>query len=274
MAEEIKLMTVSLETTSSIDYPRILLTGEWLIELGFLPETLVSAVYDNGVLTLKAQGTGMDQYSRLVPELRRKKGQLFQVLYTNRNKGNTISGTYTRCQFLDLDIYGTFLSRLGFRADNLLIVHSSHKQILIKKLEPQDLGLNNDMTLTTYLVRQRVICNKTVPAITLDGKWLDDAGFKINTSAHITYEDDGHTMIFTPHPHQQPVRRGAFPKYLNFNRKWCYDIYVPRVRFSGQWLADVGYQIDDPLVLAYRHNKIILKKLDLSKFFDEAPLTN
>jgi len=252
-----KLMRVDQKRLGKVVYPRIFFTNEVLKIFDFEPETMVSALNEDGVLKLVAQGVGLDVYKNIVGDVRSKKGQLFQVLNNIYRYGKKCWG---------LSIEGSWLKRLGFAIDELLLVRFSTRVIEIKKLDSQILGLESDMRLTTL----RIYNNSGVPSIMIFGSLLDVCGFKIGESAVLTYTDGGRTLSFIPHKGKRTTfSREGIPPQINVRskkRKYL-EKPVPMIQFSGLWLTEAGYEVGEHFLIAYKENLLIIKKINVDAFF-------
>lgn len=259
---DIKLMMTGHKTMGNRVYPRILFTGDWLIKLGFEIEALVSAIYEDGVLRLKAHGTGVEVYKLLVPEIRRKKGQLFQVLNTARSKG----------RHLDLAIDGSWLKDQGFQVGDPLVVRYTQRLIEIKKLDVHDLGFDKDDEFRLINVGKRTEHGRVFPRILLATSWLEEIGFHIGRLAKATYLDDG--MNFTLCDQAEKIPRTARnmkqPPYVTIGytkRTARPHKTVSSFSLTGSWLDELGYQVGDYLLLGIRKHQITLKQLDPQTLF-------
>jgi hypothetical protein len=252
MMKEIQLMTVNQKTIGNVVHPRIFFNGDWLIKLGFKLETLVSAIYENDVLTLKACGTGISTYKQIVSHIRAKKGQLFQVTKDWYSKSSS------------LVIEGNWLKRQGILVDDLLVVQFLNTCIKIRKIQHTDLNLNDDMNLSCVQLRRF----KNNPCFYIYVRGGIDCHFKIGGSAKITYQDNDHIMIFTPV--ESPCNANTGGKVVSpsqINVVPSNVPHLPLIRAGGKWLAALGYEIGESVIIAYKANQVILKKLDFTQFF-------
>jgi len=260
---EIKLITVGHKTIGNVVYPRILFTGDWLIELGFLPETIVSAIYENNVLKLSAHGIGMEVYQNIVRDVRKKHGQIFQALktmpsvnkHTNRN--------------LDLAIDGEWLRGQGFNIGDILIVRLSPKLIEIKRFDPYSVGFDQCDELRLIQVGK----SRVFPRIVIKASWLNNYGFSPGSVAKITYSND--MMCFSSCEAPPPIPRGTKQRShitigtAKRKRKRIPDRLIPTFSLTGIWLEDMGYRIGDYLLLGIRQNHISLKHLNSQSLFEQ-----
>lgn len=128
---DIKVMVVgSAKSDSNRRRPRIRLAGFWLENIGFEVDTLVTADYDNGSIVLKSQGTGIDTYTRLVRQVRKKHSSLLQVTLESHNRKQTPH----------LEVKGFWLEKLSFTIGSVIVIRFEYGLIHIKLLDLEKLG--------------------------------------------------------------------------------------------------------------------------------------
>lgn len=128
---ETKVMVVGSAKTQDINHrsPRIRLSGNYLDELGFEHESLVTASCHNNSITLKLEGKGMDTYNRIVKGLLGSGSRLLQVRNQKNNKRVVPH----------LDIKGYWMEDIGFKIGSVIVVRSVQGEINIKALELDEL---------------------------------------------------------------------------------------------------------------------------------------
>lgn len=259
MTNEITLMTVDQKTIGHVLYPRILFNDDWLIKRGFEFETLVSAIFEDGFLILKACGYGISAYKEIVTEVRAKLGQLFYVAIDPDSKKTV------------LVIEGSWLERLGFKIGDLIVVQVIDGCLKVKKLLPKDVGFNHDMFLNFIIVGQD---SKNKPLIFKCATWIHDTDFKIGGSAMLTHHDLGQTITLSApqlvscHPSKNR-RADDSPTQINITNILAprNRAPIPKIAFKGKWLTKYGYEPGDPLLIGYQSDLIVFKKIDLAIFF-------
>jgi hypothetical protein len=272
MNEDIKLMMVDQKTkqrTNGSTYatvPRILFSGNCLIKLGFQLETLVSAIFEKDVLKLQAHDTGIEEYMRLVSDVRKRKGQVFQVLNTPRSDGI----------YLDLAIEGDFLTRLGFKVGDVFVVRFTHKLIEIKKINPYAFGFQTDVSFRLMTVGKRPEygrkkgINRVLPRIYFKSAWLIDYGFHASSTVSVAYTDN--SICFVPCKEVINVPRNLKqPPYINIGKATPSrqpEKVVPIFSLTGIWLQDLGYNIGDYLLVGVRQNDMKLVRLNPKTLFE------
>jgi hypothetical protein len=130
---ETKVMVVS-RTKSRVGKKyrsAIRLSGLWLDAIGFDCGTLAKADYQNGSITLKASGKGLDTYNGLVREVMDNKAGLFQVcLQKSHGKSYPV-----------INIVGFWVEELGFSIGSVFVVMYEYGVIHIKLLDLRGLTL-------------------------------------------------------------------------------------------------------------------------------------
>lgn len=259
MTHEIILMTIEAKTIGHVVYPRILFNEDWLIKRGFEFETLVSAIFEDGFLILKAYGYGISAYKEVVSEVRAKLGQLFYVAIDPDSKKKV------------LVIEGSWLERLGFKTGDLIVVQVLDGCLKVKKLLPKDVGFNHEMFLTFIIVGQDI---RNRPFIFKCATWLHDTDFKIGGSATLMHHDLGQTITLSSpqlgscHPNRNRRSDGS-PTQINITNILAprNRAPIPKIAFKGKWLAKYGYEPGDQLLIGYQPDLIVFKKIELALFF-------
>ncbi len=128
---EIKVMAVGSAKTKGLKRrPRIRLAGFWLNAIGFTPDSLVTARYENKSITFKAEGAGLHTYKALVRRNRADNSGLLQVTEEFHNKKRTPH----------FEVKGFWLEMLGFTIGSIIVVKYEYGSISIKLLELDKLG--------------------------------------------------------------------------------------------------------------------------------------
>ena len=100
--------------------PKVSLWGDWLNEIGFWPDTLVSITIESGHITLAAQAN-IHQYREVVPIARKEKMQLVQVTVHNGKPY--------------IELTPDAPHRAGFGAEDILTITYGFGGIVLQKLD-------------------------------------------------------------------------------------------------------------------------------------------
>jgi hypothetical protein len=117
---------------------KIRLTGDWMAELGFVTNAVVTATATPGAVTFKLQENGIENYHTLVKHARENKGQVIQV----HRDG------YTRC----LEVGGAFLDKTEFGVDDTFIAFYEHGLIHVNRLDFESFGFNKARGLSPHYI--------------------------------------------------------------------------------------------------------------------------
>jgi hypothetical protein len=111
--------------------PRIRLAGFWLEDIGFGPDSLVTAQFGEGSIELRPHGKGVDAYSRIVKQVRETHSCLLQV----RNE------LHNRKRVPHFEVKGLWLEEYGFVTGSVIAVRYSFGYINVKLLDMGKLGI-------------------------------------------------------------------------------------------------------------------------------------
>lgn len=127
-----KVMVVGSEKASSDGRrkPRIRFAGYWLNDMGFSPDSLVMATYNQEVIDLKVVGYGPDAYKSIVKQVRTNRAALLQVREEIHNKKKTPH----------LEVKGVWLENLGFKIGSLIVTRIDYGHIQIGLINLDKLG--------------------------------------------------------------------------------------------------------------------------------------
>jgi hypothetical protein len=103
--------------------------GEWLKEIGFLCDKLVSIEEENGILILKVHENSLETYTKLTKGRFENKVRLIQI--GSKKKGNNISPTF--------DLKGRWFENLGFRTGTVACAFFEHGVIRLKIIDIDNL---------------------------------------------------------------------------------------------------------------------------------------
>ena len=239
----VKLLVVGTKTVEPLVYPKITLD-----EMCWQEDSLVLATCENERIILKPCGHGISAYKAVVTDVRKNRGQLF---YATKD---------------ELIIDGDWLHRAGFRPGELIYAKKVGENVEIHKLSPHDVGLPDDMALSFTTVH---FCARKTPTIRISQQFLRESEFKVGGSASLTHENNAQLFtiekpISTSCSQRSSTRSDGSPTQLNIRYKKLRD--VPVIEFRGRWLAHYGYAPGDVIVIAYKPNLIMLKKLDVATF--------
>jgi len=106
--------------------PRIWLHGDWMNEIGFTPDTLVTVAAEQGCITFTAHNKEII-YSEIVKYARKHKMKLIQVATT----------TYEQPL---INMKGSHVDRAGFACDDMIAAYYEYGVIKLQKFDPQKFG--------------------------------------------------------------------------------------------------------------------------------------
>jgi len=116
--------------SSHVNYPHdpfLDISGHWLSDIGFAPDTIVTASMTKGLITLSAWMDKTKSYSELVQFARKNK---YQIIQTRKNQ---LAAT--------LEIPGYLLANAGFAFGGIIGVYYAYGRIKFFKPDLQKLGL-------------------------------------------------------------------------------------------------------------------------------------
>lgn len=128
---ETKIMVVgSCKTTNENKRrPRIRISGFWLADIGFAPDTLVSCSSEQGKLVFEAQGFGMETYLKVAKEVLKSGSRLLQVKNELHNKKRTPH----------FEVKGEWLKQSGFPIGQVIAVQWEYGRIVVRALDIEKL---------------------------------------------------------------------------------------------------------------------------------------
>jgi len=115
---------------SDREYPKAKLTGEWLAEYGFTPDSVVTVTSEVGVMTFTLRNESIEKYSELVKFARLHKMKIIQV------RQILARGKYYTCMVTT----GSCVEKSGFVKGESLIAVCEQGQIKLQKLDLFKLG--------------------------------------------------------------------------------------------------------------------------------------
>ncbi|MDP4093570.1 MAG: hypothetical protein Q8920_09435 [Bacillota bacterium] len=133
---ETRLLIVGSAKTKDIKRrrPRIRLSGFWLNEIGFKPDSLISIMYESNTINLRLVGTGMETYQNLVKGILKRNHGLLQVKNEVSNNKKTPH----------LEVKGYWVEDLGFKVGDVILVQSEFGVINIQLLDLEKVGIKNN----------------------------------------------------------------------------------------------------------------------------------
>jgi len=108
--------------------PKIRLFGQWMTDVGFVPDALATAKSEPGTITFTLQNEGIESYRELVKYARERNLKLFQVNREHRKPGPYIW------------VMGQCLSKAGFGIGDVLMAVYEYGLIKLQKLDFAELG--------------------------------------------------------------------------------------------------------------------------------------
>jgi hypothetical protein len=125
-----KIITVSTKRANGKVAPKILISGDWLNEIGFKIGKLFSVKYLKGSLILKLEGDpSIDNYEQVVKVL--LKDNSFSLLRVYNNT----SSIKNKDKFPTIHIVGLRLNKLGFAVGSFVAVVYEYGIIKLKLLD-------------------------------------------------------------------------------------------------------------------------------------------
>jgi len=124
----IKLITMKSEKSRyGGRFPKIQLSGRWLADVGFIPESVATAKVEKGIFTLKLQENGAEKYGELVKFARKNGMRIVQVRSQHREVPLII-------------ISGSICDKAEFGNEDILVATFSYGNIELRKLDFAKLG--------------------------------------------------------------------------------------------------------------------------------------
>ena len=109
--------------------PKVRLAGNWLKEIGFEYGSLVTADAECGSITLNLRGSGTDTYKSIVTQLLNKRDS--RLFHVRRNRQVKKYSPF-------LEITGQWLTNLGFKIGDFVVMKATNQTINIKPLNLSD----------------------------------------------------------------------------------------------------------------------------------------
>ncbi len=129
-----KIMIVGSAKSHNINKrrPRIRISGFWLNEIGFEIGSIVTSHYENGRITLKLEGKGLDTYNRVVKTLiDSNDSDLLQVRKDYVNNKPTPN----------IQMNGYWLDNYGFHIGSVIIVIFNYGFLDIRAIDIDNLAI-------------------------------------------------------------------------------------------------------------------------------------
>ena len=128
---ETKIMVVGSckTTTKNKRRPRIRISGFWLVDIGFVPETLVSGSSEQGKLVFEAHGLGIETYQKVVKDVLKSGSKLLQVKNELHNKKRTPH----------FEVKGQWLEACGFSIGKVIAIQYEYGRITVHGLDIEKL---------------------------------------------------------------------------------------------------------------------------------------
>lgn len=127
LEKNVRLINVSKarDHKTGVFRPWAFIWGDWLNDIGFTPDTLMTVASEPGCITFTAQRAPII-YSEIVRHARKNKMQLLQVSYK--------TGQLTNATVISMR--GSRLERAGFGMDDIFYVTYEYGVIKLQKLDP------------------------------------------------------------------------------------------------------------------------------------------
>ena len=254
---ETQILTVTSILCQRKEKPKLLFTGPILAALGFNAKSLVVAKSAGDTITLESRGTGIEAYKQAVSEVREKGHTTVEVINLDKS--------------LSIILSGDWLLNSGFKTGDVVIARFETGVITVKRLDLLELGFSINDVIKTKVHKIQIAVNKKkrVPRVLFSGHWLDDIGFQAGQYAKITYQNE--MITFETGREAGDIsdlynKNHGRPPKVKIHKTPCYNGYAPCFQLKGEWLSAEGFQIGDTLVVLYEHERIRVKRLDISKY--------
>lgn len=250
-----KIMVVGSEKGVQRPKPRMRLSGLWLNEIGFTDNSLATAEYEAGKMTIKLKGSGLDTYSQVVRGVIAAKAGLLQVKPAPFNKIHTPH----------LEIKGYWLEGWGFAIGSVFVVKAEYGLINISlmELEPAQVMTSKIMVVGREIPRQ-----PSSPRLRLTGYWLDAAGFTYDRLAAVEYQP-GRITINLQDLRIDCSRPGlviaAKAGLLRVKPTYCNKNVTSHIEIKGAWLEDFGFKVGSTFVVKAGYGLINIYLIDLEQ---------
>lgn len=129
-----KIMIVGSAKSHNINKrrPRIRISGFWLNEIGFEIDSIFTCLYENGKITLKLEGKGVDTYNRAVKSLIGSNNSgLLQVRKDYVNNKPTPN----------IQMKGYWLDNYGFHIGSVIIVSFKYGFLDVRVIDIDKLAI-------------------------------------------------------------------------------------------------------------------------------------
>ena len=242
--------------TSDKSKPRIRLPQKLLEDAGFELDTIVTLAMHDDILTIKAEGKGLDVYERLVSDIRKNGHQLETVSYDRSVKG------------FHLLMTGDFLLSNGFKTGDIILIGYEKGIIKIKRLCHTQLGFEDitDMKNKIFTVHTVTSRKKKIPTLELKARWLENMGFEIGNSITVSHVFDvfNEDMLLLEADGAQKTTSDK--TYLRSIKLRASSEKLPRFQLMGHFLKEDGFNLGDKVIVRYGQGFMMIKTLDLDKF--------
>ena len=230
--------------------PQLMLIGHWLNDVGFTPATFVNVTCIDDTLILKACGTGIEDYRKLVTHITPVE-QIVSVTIRVK-KGIPLP---------HIVLNGNGLTRHGFRTGDIIEVDIMYGVICIKRINLLPYEFNPSLTMKKHVfhVHRGRHKGQSIPKINLTGKWLIDIGFTSEMSVAVSYSNN--QIIFKPHPKVKQFKpTQGKPPLIAISHLSTKEL--PYFGLKGLWLDELGYSIKTPFLVHYTKGLIQITRLD------------
>jgi len=228
--------------------PRIVCSGSWLPDMGFVTGALVQAIPEPDGMSFTLCDENIRRYSELSRSTDEQNGKLIQVIFSKNKKsyGEMIATS------------GHYIVSGGLSIGDSLIVHYKYGYIRMLKAHGMigTVGSLNDKR-----------AGKTISRIRLFGEWLADAGFVRDALAVAVSEPGSITLTLYDKGIEQ---YSALVKYVRDNghkllQFWQYykSEKSSYVEIRGSCLESAGFTSGDLYDVYCEYGLIKLKKLEL-----------
>ena len=232
--------------------PRISFFGEWLYDIGFIPNALVQVLPEPDGMVFNLCNEGINNYSDLFHSTRHKGGNLIRVYLGDArdHEGPTFVTS------------GKYIYSGGLADGDALIAKYDCGVIRVRKIDPKKLGYENVKVIPTTSIKNKHT-GSPVPKVRLYGDWLNEIGFLSNSLVLSLSEKD--SILFQLR-NEGIENYGGLVRYARQNGMKLIQVReeanLPVIGITGSCVSKACFDTGDMLVASYQHGVIKLQKLN------------
>ena len=254
-----RLLTVHKSGRAATPRPRISFFGDWLGDIGFVPNALVQAIPMQGGVDFTLCDENASTYSDLFFKARAMGGSLVRAYRSNTKgqKGTTFVAS------------GHYIYIGGLAIGDSFIAKYDYGVIRVRKVNAGKLGFENAKAIVTTQIKDKYL-DEPVPKVRICGDWLGDIGFTAGTLA-IASSEQGVICLDAKNANTEYsalvkcARRRGLSIFQVYNATHNRKNPCPCIDITGSFVDRAGFRAGDMLVASYRTGAIKVQRLELEK---------